>query len=45
MDNQTKGDATALGNESEEAVPPAIDTPKEVTGQKYTRKKDPTFPL
>ena len=45
MDDQTKGDATALGNESEEAVPPAIDTPKEVTGQKYTRKKDPTFPL
>lgn len=45
MDDQTKGDATALGNEGEEAVPPAIDTPKEVTGQKYTRKKDPTFPL
>jgi hypothetical protein len=45
MDTQTKGDATALGMESEEAVPPALDTPKEVTGQKYTRKKDPTFPL
>lgn len=45
MDTQTKDSATALGSESEEAVPPAIDTPKEVTGQKYTRKKDPTFPL
>lgn len=45
MDTQTKDSATALGNEPEDAVPPALDVPKEVTGQKYTRKKDPTFPL
>jgi len=45
MDENTTNSATALANESEEAVPPAIETATQVTGQKYTRKKDPTFPL
>lgn len=46
MDNQTKDSATALGTEGEEAVPPALDVPDtEVRGNKYTRKRDPTFPI